>query len=57
MQFPLYLLFAGRLSPPDGNKEGRKSFLSLEEIRRIVSGFAAMGTRKVRLTGGTLTAP
>ncbi len=43
--------------PPDGNKEGRKSFLSLEEIRRIVSGFAAMGTRKVRLTGGTLTAP
>ncbi|MCY9834520.1 GTP 3',8-cyclase MoaA [Aeromonas media] len=38
--------------PPDGNKEGRKSFLSLEEIRRIVSGFAAMGTRKVRLTGG-----
>jgi len=38
--------------PPDGNKEGRKSFLSLEEIRRIVSGFASMGTRKVRLTGG-----
>ncbi|MDM5075445.1 GTP 3',8-cyclase MoaA [Aeromonas media] len=38
--------------PPDVNKEGRKSFLSLEEIRRIVSGFAAMGTRKVRLTGG-----
>ena len=24
----------------------------LEEIRRVVSGFAAMGTRKVRLTGG-----
>ncbi|MFM5854207.1 GTP 3',8-cyclase MoaA [Aeromonas rivipollensis] len=38
--------------PPDGSREGRKSFLSLEEIRRIVSGFAAMGTRKVRLTGG-----
>ncbi|MCH7370609.1 GTP 3',8-cyclase MoaA [Aeromonas sp. MR16] len=37
--------------PPAGN-EGRKSFLSLEEIRRVVSGFAAMGTRKVRLTGG-----
>ncbi|MGL5073653.1 MAG: GTP 3',8-cyclase MoaA, partial [Aeromonas salmonicida] len=38
---------------PDGYRpEGRKSFLSLDEIRRIVSGFAAMGTRKVRLTGG-----
>ncbi|MBV7436032.1 GTP 3',8-cyclase MoaA [Aeromonas sp. sif2416] len=38
---------------PDGYRpEGRKSFLSQEEIRRIVSGFAAMGTRKVRLTGG-----
>ena len=39
---------------PDGYRpsEVRKSFLSLEEIRRIVSGFAAMGTRKVRLTGG-----
>ena len=30
----------------------RASALSLEEIRRVVSGFAAMGTRKVRLTGG-----
>lgn len=38
---------------PDGYRpDGRKSFLSQEEIRRIVSGFAAMGTRKVRLTGG-----
>lgn len=39
---------------PDGYRpsEVRKSFLSLEEIRRVVSGFAAMGTRKVRLTGG-----
>ena len=42
---------------PDGYRprkegEGRQSFLSLEEIRRVVSGFAAMGTRKVRLTGG-----
>ncbi|MGS3142337.1 MULTISPECIES: GTP 3',8-cyclase MoaA [Aeromonas] len=39
---------------PDGYRpsEARKSFLSLEEIRRVVSGFAAMGTRKVRLTGG-----
>lgn len=38
--------------PSKGGAEGRKSFLSLEEIRRVVSGFAAMGTRKVRLTGG-----
>ena len=38
--------------PPKGDGEGRQSFLSLEEIRRVVSGFAAMGTRKVRLTGG-----
>ncbi len=38
---------------PDGYRpDGRKSFLSQEEIRRVVSGFAAMGTRKVRLTGG-----
>ncbi|MEL3923231.1 GTP 3',8-cyclase MoaA [Aeromonas enteropelogenes] len=38
---------------PDGYRpEGRKSFLSVDEIRRVVSGFAAMGTRKVRLTGG-----
>lgn len=38
--------------PEQGPKEDRKSFLSLAEIRRVVSGFAAMGTRKVRLTGG-----
>ncbi|MGY3903217.1 GTP 3',8-cyclase MoaA [Aeromonas lusitana] len=38
---------------PDGYRpDGRKSFLSQEEIRRVVAGFAAMGTRKVRLTGG-----
>ncbi|EKP0306265.1 GTP 3',8-cyclase MoaA [Aeromonas veronii] len=38
---------------PDGYRpQGRKSFLSVDEIRRIVGGFAAMGTRKVRLTGG-----
>ncbi|RQM59443.1 GTP 3',8-cyclase MoaA [Aeromonas enteropelogenes] len=38
---------------PDGYRpEGRKSFLSVDEIRRVVSGFATMGTRKVRLTGG-----
>ncbi|MEM0549544.1 MULTISPECIES: GTP 3',8-cyclase MoaA [Aeromonas] len=38
--------------PPEGHKGGRKSFLSLDEIRRVVHGFAAMGTRKVRITGG-----
>ncbi len=38
--------------PPAGGKAGRQPFLSLEEIGRVVSGFAAMGTRKVRLTGG-----
>ncbi|MGL5324408.1 MAG: GTP 3',8-cyclase MoaA [Aeromonas sp.] len=38
---------------PDGYRpQGRKSFLSVDEIRRVVGGFAAMGTRKVRLTGG-----
>ena len=43
--------------PPKGDGEGRQSFLSLEEIRRVVSGFAAMGTRKVRLTGGEPSLP
>jgi hypothetical protein len=33
--------------PPKGDGEGRQSFLSLEEIRRVVSGFA------VRQTVGT----
>jgi cyclic pyranopterin phosphate synthase len=38
--------------PSAGHKEERKSFLSVDEIRRVVGGFAAMGTRKVRITGG-----
>lgn len=38
--------------PPEGHKAGRQPFLSIDEIRRVVSGFAAMGTRKVRITGG-----
>ncbi|HHQ4554866.1 TPA: GTP 3',8-cyclase MoaA [Aeromonas veronii] len=38
--------------PPDGHKAGRRPFLSVDEIRRVVSSFAAMGTRKVRITGG-----
>ncbi len=29
-----------------------KSFLSLDEIRRVTRAFAAAGTEKVRLTGG-----
>lgn len=38
---------------PDGYKpEGRKSFLTVAEIARITRAFAAMGTSKVRLTGG-----
>ena len=38
---------------PDGYQpEGRKSFLSVAEIARLTRAFAAMGTSKVRLTGG-----
>lgn len=40
---------------PDGYKpQGvtNKSFLSLDEIRRVTRAFASMGTEKVRLTGG-----
>jgi len=38
---------------PDGYQGGdRQGFLSLEEIRRIAGAFAAMGTRKIRITGG-----
>lgn len=38
---------------PDGYRpDGRKSFLTLEEIRRLTWAFAAMGTNKVRITGG-----
>lgn len=40
---------------PDGYKPGgvtNKGFLSLEEIRRVTRAFSAMGTEKVRLTGG-----
>ena len=38
---------------PDGYKpEGRKTFLTVAEIARITRAFAAMGTSKVRLTGG-----
>ncbi|MDV2858434.1 MULTISPECIES: GTP 3',8-cyclase MoaA [Oceanimonas] len=38
---------------PDGYRpDGRKSFLTLSEIRHITRAFAAMGTNKVRITGG-----
>lgn len=34
---------------------GHKSFLSIDEIRRVTRAFAALGTEKVRLTGGEPT--
>jgi sulfatase maturation enzyme AslB (radical SAM superfamily) len=40
---------------PDGYKPGRVSnngFLSVDEVRRVTRAFSAMGTEKVRLTGG-----
>lgn len=37
---------------PNGYQGGRRGFLSLEEIRRLVTAFAQLGTRKIRLTGG-----
>ncbi|MBK4714540.1 MULTISPECIES: GTP 3',8-cyclase MoaA [Tenebrionibacter/Tenebrionicola group] len=43
---------------PDGyrpNGLANKSFLTCDEIRRVASAFAALGTEKVRLTGGEPT--
>ncbi|MFR9718505.1 GTP 3',8-cyclase MoaA [Aeromonas diversa] len=38
---------------PDGYQpQGRNHFLTFDEIGRVTRAFAAMGTRKVRLTGG-----
>ncbi len=38
---------------PDGYKPtGNKQFLTLDEIRRVSSAFAELGTEKIRLTGG-----
>lgn len=40
---------------PDGYKPNglaNKSFLTLDEIRRVTNAFSALGTEKVRLTGG-----
>lgn len=41
---------------PDGwKKTGPLSFLTVDEIRRLVSGFSDLGLSKVRLTGGEPT--
>lgn len=41
---------------PDGyKKSGCEPFMSVEEIGRLVRGFAGMGTWKIRLTGGEPT--
>lgn len=37
---------------PNGYQGKPTGFLNVEEIRRLVAGFAEMGTTKVRLTGG-----
>lgn len=38
---------------PDGYQaNGRPTFLTLDEIRRLLAAFAGLGMRKVRLTGG-----
>lgn len=38
---------------PDGYRpDGQKSFLSLDEIRRVSRAFTQLGTEKVRFTGG-----
>lgn len=40
---------------PDGYQGDPDGFLGVEEIRRLIAGFAELGTRKVRLTGGEPT--
>lgn len=42
---------------PDGYRVdgGRPAFLAIDEIRRLIGAFAAVGLRKVRLTGGEPT--
>lgn len=38
---------------PDGyHRQHKNAFLTLPEIRNLVAGFAALGTQKVRITGG-----
>ena len=40
---------------PDGYEGDPDGFLAVDEIRRLVAGFAELGTRKIRLTGGEPT--
>ena len=40
---------------PDGYQGDPDGFLGVDEIRRLVAGFAELGTRKIRLTGGEPT--
>ena len=41
---------------PDGYKTGiKKTFLEVHEIKNLVAAFAALGTHKIRLTGGEPT--
>ncbi|NMH66202.1 GTP 3',8-cyclase MoaA [Shewanella salipaludis] len=41
---------------PDGyHPQGKPKFLSLDEIEHLVAAFAAVGTRKIRITGGEPT--
>ncbi len=37
---------------PNGYQGKPTGFMSVDEIRRLVAGFAELGTTKVRLTGG-----
>ena len=38
---------------PDGYRaDGRPAFIELDEVRRLVRAFAALGMSKIRLTGG-----
>ncbi len=41
---------------PDGYRpDGKPTFLTLSEIENLVAGFAAVGTQKIRITGGEPT--
>lgn len=41
---------------PDGYRaDGRPAYLDVDEVRRLLTAFAAVGLRKVRLTGGEPT--
>jgi cyclic pyranopterin phosphate synthase len=40
---------------PDGHAKRDGDELSMEEVRRLVAAFAALGTHKIRLTGGEPT--